>query len=108
MSDGVSVCVPGEEAGGLEEARSGGRGRKLQAVEDRVETRVKISVMSRCWTEVSCPGQLCGSGVRGCRNGGKRSHELRVELGQAGLAGVVENQDGVNHVCCSENVELDK
>jgi hypothetical protein len=34
--------------------RSGGRGRKLQEPAGRWETRVKISVMRRCWTEVSC------------------------------------------------------
>lgn len=29
-------------------------GRKLQAEEGRWDTRVKISDMRRCWTEVSC------------------------------------------------------
>jgi len=37
-----------------EEARRGGRGRKLHDPEGRLETRVKISEMSRCWTDVSC------------------------------------------------------
>lgn len=35
-------------------ARSGGSGRKLQEVEGRWETRVKISEMRRCCTPVSC------------------------------------------------------
>ena len=34
--------------------RRGGRGRKLQAEGGRVDTWVKISVMRRCWTAVSC------------------------------------------------------
>ena len=33
--------------------RSGGNGRKLQAEEGRCETRVKISEIRRCWTDVS-------------------------------------------------------
>jgi hypothetical protein len=37
-----------------EEARRGGRGRKLQEPAGRWETRVKISEMRRCWTLVSC------------------------------------------------------
>jgi len=39
-----------EEGGG---ARRGGRGRKLQEPGGRFDTRVKISEMRRCWTEVS-------------------------------------------------------
>jgi hypothetical protein len=34
--------------------RSGGRGRKLQDPGGRLLTRVKISEMRRCWTDVSC------------------------------------------------------
>ena len=39
---------------GAAEARSGGRGRKLQDVAGRLATRVKISEIRRCWTDVSC------------------------------------------------------
>lgn len=42
-----------EEEGGEEGVRRGGRGRKLQVEGGRWETRVKISVIRRCWTEVS-------------------------------------------------------
>jgi hypothetical protein len=35
-------------------ARRGGRGRKLQEPAGRLETRVKISEMRRCWMLVSC------------------------------------------------------
>ena len=38
----------------VEGARSGGRGRKLQAEDGRADTRVKISEIRRCWTAVSC------------------------------------------------------
>ena len=48
----------GEEVDEVEEVeareRRGGRGRKLQEPVGRWETRVKISEMRRCWTEVSC------------------------------------------------------
>lgn len=44
---------PGPDVDVDEEARRGGRGRKLQAELGRVETRVKISDMRRCWTAVS-------------------------------------------------------
>lgn len=37
-----------------EDARRGGRGRKLQEPEGRCETSVKISEMRRCWMVVSC------------------------------------------------------
>lgn len=37
----------------LAPARSGGSGRKLQAEFGRLDTRVKISEMRRCWTAVS-------------------------------------------------------
>jgi hypothetical protein len=37
-----------------EAARRGGSGRKLQEPGGRLETRVKISDMSRCWIDVSC------------------------------------------------------
>ena len=37
----------------LEGARRGGRGKKLQLPAGREETRVKISDIRRCWTEVS-------------------------------------------------------
>lgn len=37
----------------LEPARRGGRGRKLQALFERFDTRVKISEIRRCWTDVS-------------------------------------------------------
>ena len=36
-----------------EEARRGGRGRKLQDPDGRWDTSVKISVMRRCWIVVS-------------------------------------------------------
>ena len=46
--------VPEEEVDEVEElARRGGRGRKLQEPVGRWETRVKISVMRRCWIVVS-------------------------------------------------------
>lgn len=49
-SEGTSLeGVPEEEVEEVdEEARSGGRGRKLQDPAGRCETRVKISVISRC------------------------------------------------------------
>ncbi len=65
----MSLWADGE--GGVEGVRRGGSlvvfvsrwrlkswggkwyGRKLQAVEGRWDTRVNISVMSRCWTDVS-------------------------------------------------------
>jgi hypothetical protein len=37
-----------------EAARRGGSGRKLQEPGGRLETRVKISEMRRCWIDVSC------------------------------------------------------
>lgn len=39
-----------------DEARSGGKGRKLQDPDDRWETKVKISVIRRCWIVVSYVG----------------------------------------------------
>jgi hypothetical protein len=48
----VGVVFEVEEVEARE--RRGGRGRKLQEPEGRWETRVKISEMRRCWTEVSC------------------------------------------------------
>lgn len=36
-----------------EAASKGGKGRKLQDPGARLETKVKISEMSRCWMEVS-------------------------------------------------------
>lgn len=35
-------------------ARRGGRGRKLQDPAGRWDTRVNISDIRRCWTDVSC------------------------------------------------------
>ena len=35
-------------------AKSGGSGKKLQLLEGRAETSVKISLRRRCWTAVSC------------------------------------------------------
>jgi len=43
-----------------EEASSGGRGRKLHDPEGRWETRLKISVMRRCWMVVSYVRGLVG------------------------------------------------
>ena len=43
---------------GVDAARSGGNGRKLQLLDGRLLTRVYISVMSRCCTEVSCRNEL--------------------------------------------------
>jgi hypothetical protein len=48
-SEGASL----DSACGVEGARRGGRGRKLQLLLGRAETRVKISAMRRCWTAVS-------------------------------------------------------
>lgn len=38
----------------VEGARRGGKGRKLQDEAGRADTRVKISEIRRCWTDVSC------------------------------------------------------
>jgi len=75
MREGVSLW--GWE-GGDDGVRSGGRGRKLQEEGGRWETRVKISVMRRCWTEVSCwlGGGLVGG--RGKENVGGGGGGVRV------------------------------
>jgi hypothetical protein len=52
--DGTSLCGWDGVEDVPEEASRGGRGRKLQEPEGRWETRVKISDMRRCWTDVSC------------------------------------------------------
>lgn len=69
-------------------------GRKLHAELGRLATRVKISEMSLCCTLVSCRWvsmdmtPWCGSeGV----------YQLCVELCQAWLARIVEDEDRVNH-----------
>jgi hypothetical protein len=62
------------EGGG---ARRGGRGRKLQEPGGRLDTRVKISEMRRCWTDVSY--QVSISVYRSERRKGER-YQLRVEL----------------------------
>jgi hypothetical protein len=47
------VWLP-DGAGAVDGASRGGRGRKLHEEEGRLETRVNISDMRRCWTDVSC------------------------------------------------------
>lgn len=78
-----------------EDARRGGRGRKLQLLAGRAATRVKISERSRCCTAVSWRGLSrwikCGLV--------ENLYQLRVELGQTRLAIVVEDQYGVDHDC---------
>lgn len=51
--DGTSLCGEESDLEVEEEARRGGRGRKLHEPEGRFETSVKISDISRCWTDVS-------------------------------------------------------
>lgn len=79
-----------------ERAGHGGTyGRKLQAELGRLATRVKISEMRRCWTLVSWAPIFSIEGW-GRWTGGSR-YQLGVELGQARLAGVVEDEHGVDH-----------
>lgn len=63
-------------------------GRKLQAEEGLWETRVNISEIKRCWTLVSC-----GVAIRkslSAKECWRITDKLRVEFGEAGLAGIVE------------------
>ena len=81
-----------DSAWGVEGVRSGGRGRKLQLLLGRAETRVKISEIRRCWTAVSL-GRcqlLCDRIELGCGALGL-IYQLCVEFGQPGLAIVVED-----------------
>ncbi len=85
----------------LEEARSGGRGRKLRLPEGRWETRVKISEMRRCSTEVSW-FLLAGLG-----RFLTRTYELGVELCEARLPCIVEHENSVDHGCLQvKNLQL--
>ena len=83
------------------EARRGGRGRKLQAEGGRCDTRVKISEINRCWTDVSW-GYQPDSGERTWA----RADQLCVELGQPRLTGVVEDQNRIDHVEVGRIIEL--
>ena len=74
---------------------AGGRrpyGRKLHEEEGRLDTRVKISEIRRCWTLVSWLALTMSM------HGGGVADQLGVELGQAGLPVVVKDQHGVYHV----------
>ena len=78
--EGASLCsVPVE----LEEARSGGSGKKLQLLAGRAATRAKISESRRCWTAVSL--RFVSFGVDVCR-GGERDGRVgcRISLGAVG------------------------
>ena len=66
------------------EARRGGSGRKLQLLCGRAETRVKISEMRRCWTDVSYTSQSAGRWWRGRRGGGAVPAGCRTWSGAAG------------------------
>lgn len=93
----------GTDSGVLIEGECGGTyGRKLQAEAGREETRVKISEIKRCWTDVSClacePTVSWHSAVQALGVGAKM-YQLGVEFREARLAGVVEDEDGVDHRC---------
>ena len=77
-------------------------GRKLQAENGRLATRVKISEMRRCCTLVSwllCQRWFCTKNSRNRANGWIRcrAYQLRVEFRKAWLTGVVEDKYGIDH-----------
>lgn len=79
----------------LDSASRGGRGRKLQLLEGRWDTRVKISDIKRCWTDVSFSRlSVAGREVSLVRSD---SYQLGVELGETRLPVVVEDQDSIYH-----------
>ena len=56
---------------------------------------MKISEMRRCWTLVSWAVVSTGALERVDRS--RVTYQLCVELGQSRLAGIVEDEDGVDH-----------
>jgi len=86
-----------------EEARRGGRGRKLQDPDGRWDTSVKISVMRRCWIVVSYIDVSAG---RIWHGGVVWMYKLCVELGQTWLTIVVEHQDCVDHRFLSPRMRI--
>ena len=79
---------------GVEGVRRGGRGRKLQLLLGRAETRVKISAIRRCCTAVSFGGErqlVCDRWWWWWWGLLSLAYQLGVEFGQAGLAIVVED-----------------
>lgn len=75
-------------------------GRKLQAEAGRLETRVKISEMRRCCTVVSCGAERWVLAIRLARNMWALwvgTYELGVEFRETWLAGIVEDENGVDH-----------
>ena len=76
---------------GVEGVRRGGRGRKLQLLLGRAETRVKISAIRRCCTAVSLGERQLVCDRWWWWRSLSLAYQLGVEFGQAGLAIVVED-----------------
>lgn len=79
-------------------------GRKLQADDGRVDTSAKISEISRCCTLVSCrltakcSASALQEGATEVKNSSRWDHyQLRVELGQPRLAGIIEDEHSIDH-----------
>ena len=81
---------------GVEGVRRGGRGRKLQLLLGRAATRVKISEIRRCWTDVSWT-EVVSEDWGGVLGKVDTAYQLGIEFGQTRLAVVVEDQDGIDH-----------
>lgn len=83
-------------------ASSGGRGRKLQEPDGRLATSENISAIRRCWILVSCKTRKkkTSETVRRRLKAKKKrvnSYQLRVELGQTGLALIVKDEKRIDH-----------
>lgn len=85
------MCCSDEEWEVPDAASKGGSGRKLHEPDGRLETKVKISEISRCWILVSCvrdwvrKGALCFVENETVREGNSKPVVYRTWSAVAGL-----------------------